>query len=305
MLHVEIQRQLQVHDAAGGLGPLSAASGLVRIGTLACVVADDELDLGVFDLASDAPGRIVRLLEGTLPAGPKRRKAAKPDLEALVALPPFAGHAHGALLALGSGSRDTRHRGALLPIGADGGLQAPARPIDLVPLMAPLRKHFADALNIEGAYIVGDTLRLLQRGNKGALVNACITYAWADVAGWLAATGPAPAPVSVTRFELGVLDGVPLGFTDGASLPDGGWVFCAAAEDTTDSYADGACAGSVVGRVNAAGAIVRSERLALACKVEGIAATADGDGIALLLVTDPDDRSEAGLLLSATLHPDT
>lgn len=301
MLHVEIRRRLVVHDPSGGLGHLSAASGLVRLGSQICVVADDELSLGVFDLTNDAPGRLVRLLDGELPHRAKQRKAAKPDLEALAALPAFAGHAHGALLALGSGSRTTRDRGALLPLAAGGGLQPPARPIDLEPLLAPLRDQFGAALNIEGAFVLGDTVRLLQRGNKAAAQNACITYAWGGLQRWLGAGEPAPSPVAVTPLPLGAIDGVPLGFTDGAALPDGGWVFCAAAEDTADSYADGACAGSVVGRVDAAGAIVQIERLSLACKIEGIVAARDGDGIALLMVTDPDDRGEPGWLLSTRL----
>ena len=32
-----------------------------------------------------------------------------------------------------------------------------------------------------------------------------------------------------TPIDLGTLDGVPLCFTDGATLPDGAWVFCASA----------------------------------------------------------------------------
>lgn len=301
-MHVEVLRRLVLHDTPGGAGHLSAASGLVQIGTQVCVVADDELSLGVFELTSDHPGRLVRLFDGDLPATPAQRKAAKPDLEALIALPAFAGHAHGALLALGSGSRANRRRAALLPLGADGALSPPARSVDLTELFAPLQAHFGAALNIEGGFVAGATFCLLQRGNRGTPVNACIGFAWEDTARWLAGAGPAPAPRSVTAFDLGAIDGVPLGFTDGAALPGGGWVFCAAAEDTADSYADGTCAGSVVGVVSADGTIERIERLSLVCKVEGIAATAQADRLDLLLVTDADDRTRAALLLSAELR---
>ena len=93
---------------------------------------------------------------------------------------------------------------------------------------------------------------------------------------WLATAGPAPRPASITRYELGAIDGVPLSFTDGAALPAGGWLFSAAAEDTADTYSDGRCAGSVIGLVDAGGTIRTLERLAGAFKVEGIVASVMG-----------------------------
>ena len=48
---------------------------------------------------------------------------------------------------------------------------------------------------------------------------------------------------------------------------DGAWVFCAAAEDTYDSYADGLCMGSAVGVVDAAGTILALELLALRARL--------------------------------------
>ncbi len=103
-----------------GLRFLSAASGLVRVGDWFYVVADDELHLGVFPVDSAAPLRLVRLLDGALPAGAKQRKAAKPDLESLLVLPATAGSPGGALLALGSGSRPNRRIGALLGLDERG-----------------------------------------------------------------------------------------------------------------------------------------------------------------------------------------
>ena len=47
----------------------------------------------------------------------------------------------------------------------------------------------------------------------------------------------------VPIFELGAIDGIALSFTDGTALPGGGWLF-SAAEDTSDTYNDGRCAGS-------------------------------------------------------------
>ena len=89
------------------------------------------------------------------------------------------------------------------------------------------------------------------------------------------------------HFDLGALDGVPLGFTDGAARPDGSWLFSAAAEHSADSVADGPCSGSVVGEVSARGELVTMRRVAGTAKVEGIALQPDGPSICM--VTDDDD----------------
>ncbi|MGL6110394.1 MAG: DUF6910 family protein [Rubrivivax sp.] len=85
------------------------------------------------------------------------------------------------------------------------------------------------------------------------------------------------------------------------ALPGGGWVFCAAAEDTDDSVADGHCTGSAVGWVDAADELWFLQPLSLSCKAEGIAAVVDGATAKLLLVTDANDRDTAAWLLAATL----
>ena len=300
-MEVQVIGELLVDDpaAVAGQAHLSAASGLVWLGNRLYVVADDEHHLAVFDLPHATPGRQVRLFEGELPTDPDARKAAKPDCEALILLPAFGPCPEGALLALGSGSRPTRDRGAWMALDASGELQGPVRTIDMAPLLRPLRERFAD-LNIEGGFVHGDTLSLLQRGNGRSAVNARIDLAWEDMRHWLAAQGPAPEAAAITRFDLGSIDGIPLSFTDGAALPDGRWLFSASAEDTTDPYLDGRCAGTVVGLVDAGGTIRSIERVALTVKVEGIAGTATGDSIELLMVTDGDDRRRPGLLLSAT-----
>lgn len=296
-------RVVRTLDLAGGLQHLSAASGLVRIGQRIYVVADDELSLGVFDLAESGPGTLLRLISGELPIEHHARKAAKPDFEALLHLPVLQGHPHGALVAVGSGSRATRQRGALLALDAAGLAQGSARAIDLSPLLAPLQTRYGD-LNIEGAFVDGQTVRLLQRGNTGHAVNEAIAFAWPAVRRWLEGTAPAPAAVRFDAFDLGSVDGVPLSFTDGTAVVGGAaalWAFSAAAEDTADSYADGRCAGSAIGLVASDGRLVAMARLRAACKVEGIVATARGDAIELLMVTDADDRAAPASLLAATL----
>ncbi|MDR7295111.1 hypothetical protein J2X16_000432 [Pelomonas aquatica] len=299
MLEVQVVRTLSVETDAA-VGHLSAASGLVQVGRRLFVVADDEHTLALFDVAGERPGRLHRLFDGELPDKPKARKAAKPDLEALAHLPPWPGCPYGALLAVGSGSRPQRQRAALLAFDEPGELQGAAREIDLSPLYAPLQARH-EQLNIEGAFVTAGRFCLLQRGNQASPVNLLISHDWPAIQAWLDGTAPAPQPVSSTPLDLGDIDGVPLCFTDGAALPDGGWVFCAAAEATEDSYLDGPCRGSAVGVVAADGRLLGVWPLSLRCKAEGIAMTVANGALQLLLVTDPDDRDAPALLLSASL----
>lgn len=285
---------------------MSAASGLVRVGPWLYVVADDELHLGVFeDTAATAgqvsEGTLLRLLDGDLPQGKDKRKKAKPDFESLALLPPMPGCPAGALLALGSGSKPQRHTGVLLALDAHGVPNGRSAIIDLEALYKPLHKEFAD-LNIEGAWVASGELHLLQRGNKGNARNACIRFDWNQVALWLVGQRvEAPKVKSIQAIALGEVDGVPLGLTDGASLPNGEWVFSAVAEDTGDSVNDGACVASVVGISGPDGLVRRMQRLRGAPKVEGIAVQADGDGWLLTMVTDPDDPQVAAQMLQLHL----
>lgn len=299
MLEVKVLGPLLLAGDAGA-AHLSAASGLVRIGRTLYVVADDEHELGRFDLSSGEPGQRIALFDGELPLAHGLRKARKPDCEALVRLPAFGDCPHGALMALGSGSRATRLRASLLPLDPAGGIAGPARCIDATAWLSPLRERIGE-VNVEGAFVQGELLCLLQRGNSRSMLDARIDFAWRDVQRWIVAGEPAPRAVSQRRLELGTIDGVPLTFTDGAALAAGEWLFSAAAEDTADTYADGRCAGSAVGIVNAGGSIRLLEHLSLRCKVEGIAVAAVGSALELLLVTDADDRSQPALLLGATL----
>lgn len=66
------------------------------------------------------------------------------------------------------------------------------------------------------------------------------------------------------------------------------------AENTTDSYHDGACLGTLIGLVEGDGQVRRLAQLDGRWKVEGIALAANGD---LLMVTDADDPAKAASLL--------
>lgn len=306
MLPLTAVRPLTVDPASHPRGQphLSAASGLVCAHGRVHVVADDELHLGVFDDVA-SPGRLVRLLEGALPSGAKARKRRKPDLETLLHLRPAPDWPHGALLALGSGSRPQRRRGVLLTFDVSGHVGAAPRPVDLSPLYGPLRGRFED-LNIEGALLLGQDFVLLQRGNGRRGVNAALHYRWSAIHALLRGAAPAALqPYAEHRFSLGDLDGVPLGFTDGVAWPGpsgrGRWLFCAAAEDTENSYLDGGCAGSVLGLADAQGRLLWTRRLAGRHKMEGLDARVEDGALALCLVSDADDPSQASVLWRASV----
>ena len=282
---------------------LSAASGLVSAGRYLYVVADDELHLGVFLRRGRAPGALVHLRPGRLPLLKKDRKRRKPDFEAIVALPPFEGFPCGALFVLGSGSRPNRRKGVLVALDAKGAIGGRARLVDLAPLYLALEREL-DALNIEAAFVDGKRLALLHRGNKKDARNARIRIALTPLLEALSADAPLPrsALIDITSFDLGAIAGVPLCFTDAAALSQGGFAFTAVAEDTDDSYADGACAGSAIGIVDRDDIVSALWRLEPTLKVEGIAVQPSRHGLKITVVTDADDANIAAALLQATLN---
>lgn len=281
-------------SSAPGRGAfISAASGLVAAGRWLYVIADDELHLGVFAARGRQPGSLVRLLPGTLPGAGKRRKARKADFEALVLLPRFAGFPHGALLALGSGSRPSRRLGVLVPLDQSGAMSGDPQSVDLSGLYRALGDRLGE-VNVEGAVVLGTELCLLNRGHPQSGGSALVRVSLRSVQREIARHGAIGSlRCQVRYFELGEADGVPLGFTDGTALPDGRLVFCAVAERADDSYRDGPCVAAAVGMIGADGNLEWVRRLHRPWKVEGITVSADGR---LLLVTDADDaRVPAGL----------
>lgn len=311
MLKPKHLRNLQVNpdDHPRGQPHLSAASGLVRVHGRCYVVADDEHHLGQFKLAGDSAVKLKRVFEGDLPQGIKDRKTTKPDLEVLTLLPAMARYPHGALLALGSGSKPQRHSGLVLALDAQGklgkGADLVSQRLDLTDLYAPLHDQFAD-LNIEGCLISGDTLHLVHRGNKGSASgqsSAAIALHLPQVLAWLLdpEDTPPPQPSRTVAIDLGDIDGVPLTPTDARLLPGGHWLLSAAAENTSDSTLDGPCAGSALAVLSAQGAVLALHRLHGAPKVEGISATAAGSHIDVLMVTDADHPDVPSQLLSVRL----
>jgi hypothetical protein len=281
---------------------LSAASGLVRVNARIYVVADDELHLGVFRLGDSSPGHVIRLFEGALPDSKIERKKRKPDLEALAFLPPDEKFPHGALLALGSGSKRNRRLGALLRLNAGGGVQGVPEVVDLSPVFAPLAEEF-HALNIEGAVVSGNELRLFQRGNRRHHENAIIRFSLSAFLGALDPTETATAkPLATHRIDLGQVNGIPFSFTDAAALPGGDMVFTAVAEDTDNSFDDGPCVAAAIGVASGDGGLRWLRPLDHPYKVEGVDARVDGRVTRLMLVTDADDAEVPAALFSAAIE---
>ncbi len=296
-------RELDI-AASPGAGPtfLSAASGLVRTGDFLYVVADDERHLAVFPAANNGPGRVIPLFEGELPASRIERKALKPDLETLTLLPPSEDFPAGAILALGSGSTRIRRKAALIGVHAQSAVQGLPEILDLSPVFDPLDAVFRK-LNIEGAAVVGDEMRLFQRGNGRDSENAIIRFALAAFIDTLRGDGQsAIQPLAIQKIDLGRIDGIPLSFTDAATLPNESMVFSAVAEDTDDTYNDGPCAGAGIGLLDRDGQLLRLLRFDAPYKVEGVDARVDGEAIRLLLVTDADDPAIPAVLFSATME---
>ena len=273
---------------------------MVVVGDNIYIVADDELHLAVFDIDGHGEGKLIRLFPGDLSDESAARKSAKPDLEALVRLPPFAGFPNGALLALPSGSEPNRCKGVLLGIDSCGRIDATPAVIDLSGLYLLLQNLFP-ALNIEGAVVLDYELVLLHRGSRTHPANALLSFDLQEFGRSLQTGIPPPSPTQVHTVDLGSIEGAILSFTDGAALPDGRIVFSAVAENTEDSYQDGPCLGAAIGIIGTDRRVETLLRLEPTAKVEGIHAAIQGDRIGLLLVTDADDASVPANLLRAEI----
>lgn len=283
-----------------------AGSGLARLGDHRFVVQDDAAFLAVLHA-----GRVEAL---PLPAGPgglrqfeeaRGNKAHKPDLESLVAL----GDAQETLLGFGSGS--TRARDRILRVRHARGAAPQVELIDGARLYAQLREtpSFAgEALNVEGAFVLGDRLWLLQRGNgEGQTVIASASLELTPLLAWLEAPTGAPPPLlDVQPWSLGSLGGTKLTFTDGCALPEGGWAFLAAAEASADTYGDGPVTGTAIGLVSVAGEarwtpLLHPSGEPFLLKAEGIAPGEAPDRFELVL--DLDDPTQPSELCVVELSP--
>ena len=150
------------------------------------------------------------------------------------------------LYAFGSGSSAAREH-VVIARGWERG----AVTVDVIEAPALYRALRAAAgfagseLNVEGVALRGEELWVFGRGNgavRGDLMplNATCVLPWRAVLDSLASRGATalPRPARITRYDLGALGAIPLGFTDAAAVP-GGFLYSAAAEDSPDAVSDG------------------------------------------------------------------
>jgi hypothetical protein len=269
-----------------------AGSGLCWVGGRLAVIQDDAAFLGLIDPAGGSVEAIA------LPAQDRVRlwgdalgnKALKPDLEACVAL------GEDGLLAFGSGSTAMRER-LLRVTGIGGAVRAGWLPVPALYAALRAATGFSGSeMNIEGAALMGGTVRLFNRGNgaaRGALtpVDATCDLSLDALLAFLDGAAPPPDPDRITGYDLGRLEGGRLGFTDAAVRGDT-LLYCAAAEASSDTYRDGPVLGSVIGFLGSERAawtpVTHPGGALFAAKVEGIAAV-PGHEDRLWAVLDRDD----------------
>jgi hypothetical protein len=290
---------------------LTAASGLVCANNSAYVVADDQQVLARFRDSSQL-GELIELSTISLPKDAKQRKKQKPDYETLFLLPSNTG-TDSKLIALGSGSSPKRNHGTLVNLDTTGGWIGSPLAFDLLPIYSELKRELGD-LNIEGGFVaqhanLGQTqLVLINRAVAGKSANAAVYFPISVLHDAINGEYKMTKPLDICEFDLGELDGIGLGFTDATPLEDGGWLFSAAAEDRSDSYNDGICTGSVIGRVSPNNKLSVVKRLDKKIKVEGLAVqpkstnsrtTKRNEILNICMVTDADDPALVSQMLIA------
>ncbi len=279
--------------AEGMPSHLAAGSGLTQVGSRIHVVADDALELGVFDRDTHHPGKLFRLFERpTLPLNEHERKKIKPDLESSCLL---QHEGKSFWMGLGSGSTEQRNKGVCVTLNEAGEPQSRVE-FDLTPLYDELKKGHPE-LNIEGTAPIVEQgcLRLAQRGNGSQVDNALIDLDL-ESAFTAAREGKAWGPELIRQerpLKLPSLAGsngpVPLTITDLSPLSQGRCLFAAAAEDTSNPYEDGEVLGSCIGVVDLNGGVSQIFQVDKKVKLEGISGQEKEGGVEALVVTDNDD----------------
>ncbi|MGB7905418.1 MAG: hypothetical protein WCF43_12035 [Steroidobacteraceae bacterium] len=261
-----------------------AASSIRRQGNRLVILQDDVSALAVLDPSTGSTYPIL------LPAGPegarvfddvRGNKKLKLDLEACIVLP------DGRLVAFGSGSSPQREK--IVTVAPGKG--AMAQQWSGEDLYAGLRVYSGARgarLNIEGAIVQGEWLRLLQRGNgkRGFEPwNAILDVALDKFLGWLDGRHSFPPVRRIFEVHLGDVAGVPFGFTDAAVTDDGRVAFVACAEDTEDALIDGPVMGCRFGWLGADDQavvmtpVVESDGKPTHLKLEGIEVRTGGGAV--------------------------
>lgn len=286
--------------------PVRAASAIARLGEGWLIAQDDATHGGLWWPTGSV--QRIRLLPAR--AGLETfdeasgTKDLKPDLEAACEVM-WGGRP--AVLLLGSGSLPPRTQGVL---ASYTGRDVEIRAADLTPVYDRVRDGLGlepGQLNLEGACVVGDSLRWFQRGHPGSgVASASVDVDLrAIISAIVGGTDPGSIEVlGVRRYDLGSIDGMELAVTDAITLPDGRICVSAAAEDTPDPVSDGPVAGSALALLE------NEEVVGLAqlpgglrgCKIEGITLVDAHDAAQLLAVVDQDDPDVASLAVRLRVH---
>ena len=327
-LRVHVVRQVPLRYAAGADATLDrpahvrAGSGLAWVGERLAVVQDDANFIALVDPATGLAAAVV------LPAGADGRrqfdtargnKKKKFDLEALVSIDQPDGPM---LLAIGSGSSKRRER--VVTVHRAGEADETMALIAVPGLYEALRDatDFSGSdMNLEGAVLIGEVLRLFGRGNGEATkhrmpLDATCDVHWPSLCAYLAQPDhvAVPRPTRLRQYSLGEAAGIRLSFTD-ATLAWGDRsarpliLYTAAAERSGDSRRDGEVAGSAIGVLDPRGdaTVLRYSLLRdlqgalLPLKVEGIAC-GRADQRQVYVVLDVDDPDTPSMLCELRLE---
>ena len=288
-ISLRVMRDLKIEEPAPT--GVKAASGLVKSGNDFYVIADDELSLFQFNFEGETHMNSVPLVSGTLSEDPKARKKQKPDWEALVKLE--LTDRQNVLLAIPSGSTENRMTGAFVKLTLSNQVDKNQNvtQVDFSKVYASLLKTIPE-LNIEGACVFKNQLKLFQRGNGLSGINAVIDI---DLAGFchdLTNSLPIDAKhiLAIHNYNLGHLNGYKLDFTDACALDDTIW-FLAVAEASQSTYDDGQYHGAILGCLDANGKETARYEIDCAAKPEGLWVEADGQRLSFYIVTDADSST--------------
>lgn len=275
--------------SSGGMEPqkFCAGSGLVIIGDKIYAIADDALELAIFPLNSSEPGRLWKIFEGSLPENFIERKKVKPDLEVLTQINETT------LLALPSGSTNQRMRGCLISLG--NGIPTSFTHIDCKPLYVSLLNVFTE-LNIEGAVVTSNCMKLFQRGNgsegKNAIINLKREVAMEQIIDGGILTSEAIE--KITNYDLGKIQNSNLGFTDAAKSQISDKIFfLAAAENVQSTYDDGTFLGAVIGVMDSKGELGTMSSLDCDEKPEGLYILDRDEPAHAYIITDSDNPTKS------------
>ena len=233
-------------------------------------------------------------------------KHLKPDLEA--AFEVDADEMRGVLL-LGSGSSPHRTRWSYVQRQATGTQHQVADLAALYAVVARVLGLEPGLLNMEGACVLGETLRWFHRGMPSAgWPSSSVDLPLASaLEAALGRVGPEDVPVTGSlAYDLGEVDGVGLAITDAVALPDGTVLVSAAAEDSPNPRDDGPVVASALAllRDGVVESVVPLPHVGgRVAKVEGLTLLEVREGRATVLaVVDADDPDLPSVALELSVR---